>query len=487
MTPVRQGPAHERWALFRFSVVGPLLSSPPSPGELATELAALAATTWQHPIRHEPVCFGLKTIESWYYAAKNAAEPITALRPKVRRTLGQHPSLGPGLGEALRAQYAAHPSWTYKLHYDNVLVRAEAEPALGPVPGYATLRRFLKDQGLLKQPRARSPRSPGEAAARARKAAAEVRSYEVEYVGALWHLDFHHGSRKVLVESGAYVTPLLFGVLDDRSRLCCHLQWYLEEGARELVHGLSQAFLKRGLPRALLTDNGGAMLAAETTQGLARLSILHETTLPNSAYQNGKQESFWGQIEGRLLPMLESKKDLTLPLLNQATQAWVEGEYNRALHREMGAAPLARFLEDRSVLRPSPTAEALREAFRQQATRTQRRSDGTVSIEGVRFEVPSRFGHLERLCVRYARWDKTHASLVDERRGEMLGTLYPVDKARNAEGHRGPRQHPGAPVERREAADEVAPLLTKLMADYARTGLPAAYLPLGESPPEDGR
>jgi putative transposase len=217
------------------------------------------------------------------------------------------------------------------------------------------------------------------------------------------------------------------------------------------------------------------------------LSILHETTLPNSAYQNGKQESFWGQIEGRLLPMLESKKDLTLPLLNQATQAWVEGEYNRALHREMGAAPLARFLEDRSVLRPSPTAEALREAFRQQATRTQRRSDGTVSIEGVRFEVPSRFGHLERLCVRYARWDKTHASLVDERRGEMLGTLSPVDKARNAEGHRGPRQHPGAPVERREAADEVAPLLTKLMADYARTGLPAAYLPLGESPPEDGR
>jgi hypothetical protein len=99
--------------LFRFSVVGPLLSSPPSPGELATELAALAATTWQHPIRHEPVRFGLKTIETWYYAAKNAAEPITALRPKVRRTLGQHPSLGPGLGEALRAQYAAHPSWTY--------------------------------------------------------------------------------------------------------------------------------------------------------------------------------------------------------------------------------------------------------------------------------------------------------------------------------------------------------------------------------------
>ncbi len=46
-----------------------------------------------------------------------------------------------------------------------------------------------------------------------------------------------------------------------------------------------------------MTDNGGAMTADETTQGLARLGVLHEKTLPYSAYQNGKQESFWGQIE----------------------------------------------------------------------------------------------------------------------------------------------------------------------------------------------
>jgi hypothetical protein len=47
-----------------------------------------------------------------------------------------------------------------------------------------------------------------------------------------------------------------------------HLQWYLAEGARELCHGLCQAFQKRDLPRALLFDNGSAMIAAETEQGL---------------------------------------------------------------------------------------------------------------------------------------------------------------------------------------------------------------------------
>jgi hypothetical protein len=54
------------------------------------------------------------------------------------------------------------------------------------------------------------------------------------------------------------VTPILFGVLDDRSRLACHLQWYLAETAEIVAHGLSQAFQKRGLPRAALRVDAGS-------------------------------------------------------------------------------------------------------------------------------------------------------------------------------------------------------------------------------------
>lgn len=54
--------------------------------------------------------------------------------------------------------------------------------------------------------------------------------------------------RKVLTRSGAWVEPMLRG---DRSRLLCHLQEYLEETAERLVHGLTQAFMKRGLPLSL--------------------------------------------------------------------------------------------------------------------------------------------------------------------------------------------------------------------------------------------
>ena len=65
------------------------------------------------------------------------------------------------------------------------------------------------------------------------------------------------------------------------------------------------------------------MTATERSEGLARLGVLHQTTLPYSPYQNGKQETFCGQIEGRLMAMLEGVDDLTLVKLNQATQASV--------------------------------------------------------------------------------------------------------------------------------------------------------------------
>jgi transposase InsO family protein len=80
-------------------------------------------------------------------------------------------------------------------------------------------------------------------------------------------------------------TRFALAILDDHSRLCCHAQSYLSETAVDLVHRLPQAIQKRGLPRPLLTDNDPSMVAEERTEGLLRLRIVHERTLPYSPYQ----------------------------------------------------------------------------------------------------------------------------------------------------------------------------------------------------------
>ena len=282
--------------------------------------------------------------------------------------------------------------------------------------------------------------------------------------------------------SGAWMTPILCGVIDDRSRLACHLQWYLAEKAANVAHGLSQAFQKRGLPRALRSDNGAAMTAAEITEGLARLGILHQPTLPYSPYANAKLETFWGPLEGRLIAMLEHVPDLTLALLNEATQAWGEQDYNAKRHSEIGEAPISRFLAGPTVARTCPGSDVLRLAFTRSDTRTQRRTDGTIVIHGRRFELPNRYRHLTRIEVRYAAWDLGLIHLVDERNGAVLARLFPQDKTQNASGLRrslDPIANGSAPPETTDVAPAtgIAPLLAKLIDQQAATGLPPPYLP----------
>jgi putative transposase len=219
------------------------------------------------------------------------------------------------------------------------------------------------------------------------------------------------------------------------------------------------------------------MLAEEFTEGLARLGILHQTTLPYSPYQNAKQEAFWGRVEGRLMAMLEGEERLTLELLNRATQAWVEQEYHRSVHSEIGTTPLNRYLAGPNVGRECPGSDALRAAFRVQIERCQRRSDGTVSLESGRFEIPSRWRHLEKVTLRYARWDLRRVDLVDPRTGAILAGISPLDKSANSNAQRRKLESPmSAPA----PTTGVAPLLRQLLADYAATGLPPAYLPTDE-------
>ncbi|MBV8287934.1 MAG: DDE-type integrase/transposase/recombinase, partial [Hyphomicrobiales bacterium] len=397
---------HERWAHLRFSVIGQLLAAPPDKGELKAAIEGLASRTWRHPTTGEPVRFGSSTIERWYYRAlRERTDPVAVLRRKLRADAGQQHAVSEAVRRAVLAQYGAHKSWSVKLHHDNLIALAEAQPDLEPLPSYPTLLRFMRANGLDKRRRLAPRQTDGAERAEARIVEREVRRYEAEYVNGLWHWDCHHGSRKVLTARGEWVTPILFGVLDDRSRLACHLQWYLSETAEVVAHGLAQAFQKRGLPRAGLSDNGSAMTAAEISEGLARLGVLHHTTLPYSPYQNAKQEAFWGPVEGRLIAMLEHVPDLTLAFLNEATQAWVEHEYNRTVHSEIAATPLARFLEGPAVTRPCPGSVALRLAFTRSVTRTQKKSDGSIVIDGRRFELPNRYRHLDRVEVRYAEWD----------------------------------------------------------------------------------
>lgn len=472
-----------RWAELRFSVVGGLLSSPPTKGELKNALKKLSKKTWMHPETGAPLRFGFSTIEGWYYRAKGSNNPIESLTTSPRRDSGNSKSISPNLLAELKRQYELHPGWSYDLHHRNVKVVADRDvQKYGDVPSYSTLRRRMRALGWVKRRRPKRPK-PGQVKAWERLESRETRSYETSHVGGLLHLDFHEAGRSVVGRDGEWFKPVCFASLDDFSRLCLHAQWYLVENTDNLVHGFGQALLKRGLPRALMSDRGSAMMSEEFTNGLRDLSITHSPTLPYSPQQNAKQENFWATLEGQLMPMLENKEDLSLDELNGYTQAWIEQGYNHHFHEEIKCTPVERFMSGPSVLRPSVDTQTLQLAFSARVNRKQRKSDGTITLHGVRFEIPNHLRTLDSVTIRYRNWDLSFATVVDSRSNAELAKIRPIDKQKNANGFRRPFVEPGAANYPKEIKDSerVAPLLEQMLADYSATGLPPAYLPKHET------
>src|SRR6266446_7035144 len=122
--------------------------------------------------------------------------------------------------------------------------------------------------------------------------------------------------------------------------------------------------------------------------------------------------------------------------------------------------------------------------LRLETRRIQRQSDGTISLEGVRFEIPSRYRHFRELTVRYARWNLGRVDLVDRRSGIILAPIYPLDRTANADGRRGfvSVDGPDVPPQSQPCPEgPLPPLLQTILQEYSATGLPPAYLP--KTPP----
>jgi len=468
---------HRRWAEFRLAVIGSLLADPPDHGKRKQAIAEIAAKQWRHPFSGMPTRFSFATIERWYYLARHSDNPVDDLLKRSRGDRGQRSIDQQRIGAVLERQYREHPSWSRRLHFDNLAAMVRQNPDIGSMPSYPSLCRWMRENGLWRIRKKRGEKK-SQVEFRDKFSTKETRGFEAPYPGSLWHLDYHHARRKVLTESGRWITPILLAILDDRSRLCCHMQWYDGETTDCLVHGFSQALQKRGVPWELLSDNGSAMTSAEFTEGLKRLSIKGSTTLPYCPEQNAKQERFFGTIEGRLMSLLEGKEHLTLKELNDVSAAWMELDYNRGFHEELKRKPLDVFLEGDNIHRSSPASDKLALAFTRQRTRVPRRQDATLSIEGVRFELPWAYRHLKKLVVRYAEWDLSAAWLMDLDGEKTICRLFPLNLSANSSGQRRSVKATSTPdIEKR---DEIPALLQEMMAEYAATGLPPAYLTKSE-------
>jgi hypothetical protein len=179
------------------------------------------------------------------------------------------------------------------------------------------------------------------------------------------------------------------------------------------------------------------------------------------------------------MELLRGIDDLKLSFVNQAAQAWVEQDYHRKDHKEIRTTPLQRMLTSAGVSRPVPDSDFLRLVFTRKITRTPRRSDATVVVDGIRYELPVHFAHLPKVILPASSWDKSHMTLVDADTEAVLARLLPQDKTNNASAMRRAIESENSPTVY-STEQSMPALLRKWLADYAATGLAPAYLPMEE-------
>lgn len=423
-------------ALFRLSVLGPLVSRERlERGELQQIIRDLAGREYAIPgtrRRH----LGEKTIQAWYYAFR--AQGIDGLAPKPRLDRGQS-KLAAATQAAILAAKRENPRRS--LRQIRQVLEAAGSVARGSVSRSA-IHRLLQQHGL--------SRISGSVSL-----PEEKRSFVAATAGAIWYGDVMHGPRVPI--GGKLAKTYLVSLFDDASRLVAHSAFCPGETALDIEGVLKQALLKRGVPIRLVVDNGAAY-RAHTLQGIcARLGIHLIHCRPYAPEGKGKLERWHRTCRDQFLGELDERLIRSLDDLNARLWAWLEAVYHRAPHAGLaGMTPLARYQQDLAKIRPlGPRAAQLDALFWHRVSRLVRK-DGTVSYQGMRFEVPFELaGQTVRLVV------DPHAEAVigvENEHGASIGRATPLDALANLDR----RRHKPNPAPASDAGRASGPNLVEL-------------------------
>ena len=357
-----QSDRKSEWALWRYSVLGALVSARLCHGDRQALLREAARRVHENP-DGVPVRLSERTIETWLYAWRKGG--LKALERDERSDRGRT-RIREELRERLIALKRENPRRSIR-RVIRMLERAgEARKA---ELSRSSVQRFLKSVGLSE--RAAEPR--------------ERRGFRHREPGELWMGDVLHGPR--VVAGGRVRKSYLIAFIDSATRFVPAAELRLSESAADHEYALKQAFLKHGLPRSLYLDNGAAQKSDSLKLILAELSvrIIHTEARDPQAKAGIERwfRTFREEVESEL-----PEEPLPLEEVQSRVWSWLSVEYNARVHSTTGQIPREDWLRDPAILRPVSKNLDLDEVFLHRERRVVRR-DGTVRFRGDFLEVRS--------------------------------------------------------------------------------------------------
>src|SRR5207249_4832686 len=407
-------------ALFRHAILGDVLSRNPRRGQLRPTLKQLAQQTYQdHHGRSRRVAH--KTLEEWYYKYRNGG--FEALKPRPRKDRNSSRVLAEDLQQLILDMKREDPGRSAHLILRELELAGRI--ATGQV-SRSSVQRLLHRHGLS------VPRMEWDHAARYR--------WEASMCGELWQADALHGPALMNPATGRKQRVIVFGLIDDRSRLIPYLESGFGETEQRFLAVLYQAMARRGIVRKLLLDNHASFSGYDLRLLCARLGIHLVHSRPGDAPSKGKIERVWRTLRRQLIERLNLERVTTIDEFNLRLWTWVETEYHHQPHSSLsGRTPLEVWEADADQIRWVEDHQQLEQHFYGEVDRFAR-NDSTVQWRGVFYEVPPHLRR-QRVRLRYALLDSTRVSLVDAGVEIPLRRVDPV-----ANAHRSRFVSPPAPA-----------------------------------------
>jgi len=354
----------ENVALFRYGVIGSLVSGELCHGELQGKIRELSTRRYAIPFTNR-TSIGFGTIEEWLSNYRHKG--FEGLKPKPRKDRGQLRSISSQLQEDLLRMRMDNPRMSVDLICRELVKQNKMKPRELSVTNIYRLY-------ALHLPRRMATRT-----------GKEQKRFVHQYPNQCWQGDVMHGPYIRDAVAGRSRKTYLVAFIDDASRVITGAEFFYSEATVNVKSVLRDALRRYGIPNKLYLDNGKNFKAQDISIACASLKIALIYSTPYYPQGKGKIERFIKTVRTRFLPCL--KNVTSLNDLNLCFDHWLQNEYNRHPHRSLdNQQPLQVFLNKiEGRMRTMPKHVVVEELFCRKVQRLVAK-DATFRVNNILYE-----------------------------------------------------------------------------------------------------
>ncbi len=395
----------EKIALFRFSLIAPILNNTFSEPTIKAYLETVCAKVYDVPYYGKRE-YAPNTIKSWYLDYRKNG--IEGLYPCQRSDKGDSRSLNEVAKKYIIDAKTEHPQRSAKSIYHELIARGMISS--GEV-SLSTVQRFIQKRGLTRL----SPTIK------------DRRAFEMEFPGDCWQTDISSGP--YLNIDGKKLKTYLIAFIDDASRVVMAASFSFDQSLVSVLSVFKTAVQRRGIPKKLFMDNGKVFRSDQLQFICASLGTIASFAEVFSPQSKGKIERWFQTLQRQWMNLLDWNSIPSIEQLNELLYDYVENQYHQAIHSSIKAKPIDKYTKHIDRIRFVPSKQELDFIFLYRVTRKVK-NDATITISNILYEVPIEYIG-EQVKVRYDPSQMGKAYIFDDD-GKCLNTIYPVNKIDNS-------------------------------------------------------